>query len=254
MVKQLKEDNKSRSGRSGIENDDLPGAIVLGGHAQGLGIIRSLGRKHIKVYLVDDTAACIGRFSKYCSRFYRVPGMKQEGALLEFLKTLSRRAGIKGWVVFPTHDATVEILSRNRDDLGEYYRISIPEWSTTEIAYNKRLTYDLARRTGVPVAPTYFPRHMDDIRQLGRTIKYPTIIKPAIMHKFYSSFKTKVFKANNPRELVTLYEKTCTAIKPSEVMIQDIIPGTAQDLYSCGCFFKMDTMIASCIGDRKSVV
>lgn len=70
------------------------------------------------------------------------------------------------------------------------------------------------------------------------------------MHTFYSRFKTKVFKANNPRELVLLYEKTCTAINPSEVMIQDIIPGAAQDLYSCGCFFKQGVLRASCIGQR----
>lgn len=232
------------------ENEDSPGAIVLGGHAQGLGIIRSLGRRDIKVYLVDETAACIGRFSKYCSRFFRVPEMKQEGKLLAFLKTLSKREGIKGWVVFPTHDATVEILSKNRDLLGDLYRISIPDWSTTKVAYNKELTYHLAKQTGVPVAQTYFPRNVDDLHQLKREIKYPTIIKPAIMHTFYSTFKTKVFKANNPRELVSLYEKTCTAISPSEVMIQDIIPGAARDLYSCGCFFKQGVMIASCIGQR----
>jgi predicted ATP-grasp superfamily ATP-dependent carboligase len=242
--------NDMRSYGSPQENDDFPGAIVLGGHAQGLGIIRSLGRRQIKVYLVDDTAACIGRFSKYCRRFFHVPKMKQERALLAFLKTLSKREGINGWVVFPTHDATVEILSRNRDVLGDLLRISIPDWSATKIAYNKELTYHLAKRTGVPVAHTYFPRNGEDLRRVGGAINYPTIIKPAIMHTFYARFKTKVFKANNLQELILLYEKTCTAIDPSEVMIQDIIPGAAQDLYSCGCFFKQGVMMASCIGQH----
>ena len=50
-------------------NRDGVGAIVLGGHAQGLGIIRSLGRKNIKVFLIDETAANIARFSKYCTLF-----------------------------------------------------------------------------------------------------------------------------------------------------------------------------------------
>ena len=250
MVNHLKLNNNVRSNKSDKGNDDPPGAIVLGGHAQGLGIIRSLGRRDIKVYLVDETAACIGRFSKYCSHFFRVPEMKQERALLGFLKTLSKREGIKGWVVFPTHDATVEILSKNRDLLDGFYRISIPDWSTTKVAYNKELTYHLAKQTGIPVAQTYFPRNLDDLHQLKYEIKYPTIIKPAIMHTFYSRFKTKVFKANNPQELVLLYEKTCTAINPSEVMIQDIIPGAARDLYSCGCFFKQGVLRASCIGQR----
>ena len=48
-------------------NSGSIGAIVLGGHAEGLGIMRSLGRKNIKVFLIDETAANIARFSKYCN-------------------------------------------------------------------------------------------------------------------------------------------------------------------------------------------
>ena len=226
------------------------GAIVLGGHAQGLGIIRSLGRRGIAVYLIDDTAASIGKFSKYCRRFLHFPKMKQEQPLLDFLIQLSTREGIQGWVVFPTHDATVEILSKNINRLSDYYRISIPEWTTTELAYNKIRTYHLAKKTDIPVPETFFPGNLDEVLQIGRDIEYPVIIKPAVMHRFYAKLKTKAYKAANLKQLVRLYQKTCSVIDPSEVMIQEIIPGSPQELYSCCCFFKQGVMKASCIGQR----
>ena len=48
-----------------------------------------------------------------------------------------------------------------------------------------------------------------------------------------------------------MYEKTCTVIDPSEVMVQEIIPGSARDLYSCCCFYKQGVLEASCIGQRS---
>jgi predicted ATP-grasp superfamily ATP-dependent carboligase len=226
------------------------GAVVLGGHAQGLGIIRSLGRKGVTVYLIDETAANISRFSKYCRRFFLVPKMKQEQPLLNFLIALSKNEGIEGWVVFPTHDATVEILSKNRAALSDCYRISVPPWSAAKLAHNKILTYRMARKTGIPVPHTYFPENIDELRRIGRDIEYPVIIKPAVMHTFYAKLKTKAFKVSNLEELERMYQKACTVIDPSEIMVQEIIPGSARDLYSCGCFYKQGVLIASCIGQR----
>jgi predicted ATP-grasp superfamily ATP-dependent carboligase len=222
----------------------------LGGHVQGLGIIRSLGRRGIKVFLVDETPANIGRYSKYCDRFFLLPEMKKEKTLVTFLLELSDREGMQGWVLFPTHDATVEVLSRNREILSGSYRVSVPDWSVTEFAYNKILTYHLAKKTGVPVPHTYFPCDLDDVRRIGSEIQFPIIIKPAVMHKFYAKFKKKVYLAHNLNELVQMYQKTCSAIDPAEVMIQEIIPGGADTLYSCGCFFAQGTLKGSCIGKR----
>ena len=114
-MNQLK--NKNENKTFAKLNSGSIGAIVLGGHAQGLGIMRSLGRKNIKVFLIDETAANIARFSKYCTRFFCFPKMKQEKHLLKFLIELLDLEKIQGWIVFPTHDATVEILSKNKNRL-----------------------------------------------------------------------------------------------------------------------------------------
>jgi predicted ATP-grasp superfamily ATP-dependent carboligase len=230
--------------------DGQPGAIVLGGHAQGLGLVRSLGRHGVPVYLVDDTLANIARFSKYCTRFFFLSEMKQEPALLDFLTTLSKEEGLQEWVVFPSHDATVEILSKNKDQLCEFLRISTPRWATTEYAHNKILTYRLANKLGIPIPKTYFPKNVEELREVGSQVDFPVIIKPAVMYKFYERLKTKALKAKNIEELEQLYVERCFPIDPTELMVQEIIPGSPNNLYSCGCFYKHKAMKASLVGQR----
>ena len=52
--------------------EDVHGAIVLGGHVQGLGIVRILGRDNIPVIVIDNTKANLAKHSKYCHKFYRI--------------------------------------------------------------------------------------------------------------------------------------------------------------------------------------
>ncbi len=49
------------------------GAVVIGGHVQGLGLLRALGIMGIPTYLLDETNQNIARYSKYCNNFIKLP-------------------------------------------------------------------------------------------------------------------------------------------------------------------------------------
>ena len=51
------------------------GAVVIGGDYQGLGIVRSLGRRGVPVCVVDDEHS-ISRFSKYSKWFENAPDLR----------------------------------------------------------------------------------------------------------------------------------------------------------------------------------
>src|SRR5689334_15440154 len=53
------------------------GALVVGGDHPGLGIARSLGRRGISVYILDDKY-CISRFSRYATRVIKVDDLLDE--------------------------------------------------------------------------------------------------------------------------------------------------------------------------------
>ena len=94
-------------------------AVIIGGNFQGLGVLTSLARQDVPIYLLD-AEMCIGKFSRYVGRFSKCPDVKQEALFLEFLTDLARRENLEGWVVYPNDDRTVCLLAKNKELLEKY--------------------------------------------------------------------------------------------------------------------------------------
>jgi len=231
----------------------VKGAVVIGGHVQGLGIVRMLGCKKIPVVLMDVTGYNVARFSKYCSNFIKMPAdvFESEQKFCDYLKEKSRQYNLQDWLLFPTDDQTVAYLSQNKKELSSYYTIWTPAWDVVEHCYNKKLTYSLAKKIGLPIPESHFPDDLSDVRAISDQLRYPVIIKPAVMHTFYARTGSKALLAHNCEELEERYHKTTKVIPPSEIIIQEVIPGSPENLYSCGSFFKDGSIVASVTGQRS---
>src|SRR5580704_9437340 len=77
-----------------------PGAVVIGGDYQGLGIVRSLGRHGVPVCVLDDERS-IARFSRHTTINVRVPDLRDEDAAVKALLELGEALDLKGWVLYP---------------------------------------------------------------------------------------------------------------------------------------------------------
>src|SRR4249919_1297069 len=124
-------------------NSTRPGALVVGGDYQGLGIVRSLGRRGIPVYVVDDEPS-VARYSRYTIQTMRVPDLRDDARILSSILDIGRTYGLDGWILYPTRDEIVGTFSRHRAELAKVFRVPTPEWSTVRMAWDKRLTYRLA--------------------------------------------------------------------------------------------------------------
>jgi len=216
-----------------------------------LGIIRSLGRRGIPVYLLHDKHLCISRFSRYTKQFIKTPKPSDESKFINFMIELAKKRGVEGWILMPTNDAAVYTLSRYKEILERYYRVPTPCWDVVKYAYNKKLTYQLAEKIGIPIPETFYPENVEELHEILPDIRFPVIIKPAIVDRFYKKTKTKVFKANTKEELVQAYIKASHIIDSSEILVQEVIPGSPDNLYSFCSFFKNGEVIGMCIGRRR---
>ncbi len=223
-------------------------AIVIGGHFQGLGVIRALAHEGVKVILIEYEP-CLARYSKYVDRFFRCPSITEEKKFLKFLLDLASKNGIKGSVIYPTDDETVFFLSKNRSKLEKLYKLSTPEWDVIKFAYNKKYTYQLAERLNIPIPITFYPGSVEDLEKV--TIPFPLIIKPTVMRDFFRKTGKKVFLANNYDELVSLYQKACKIVEPHELLVQERIPDVANHLYSYCPLYKYDRALARIIAKRS---
>lgn len=224
---------------------EVLGVIVLGGHVQGLGIIRIYGENGIPCILFDDTPYNIARFSKYCESFFNY---KSE-FLKEFLIDFQKNIKYKDWLLVPTNDLQVRIISENIELLSGFYKISTDKWPIVEKCYNKRLTYRIAKRLNIPIPNTWMPNSEEEL--LGLNIPTPCIIKPAVVHSFYKKAKQKVFHCKNAEELLNNYRKAIKIIPFDEVIVQEIILGANENQYSIGIVYNRNESLVSLMVRRK---
>lgn len=222
------------------------GVIVIGGHVQGLGVIKIFGKNQIPCFVLDVTSINIAKHSKYCTKFIKI---NPEIDFIQFLIELNKKYDLDDWLLIPTDDNYVSILSRNKAILEEYYRVSVDEWDVIEKCYNKRLTYQIVHDLGVDMPKTYFPDSVEDLKNID--VDYPCIIKPAVMHKLYSQIKKKVLVCNDKNNLVSNYQKVLSYIPADEVIVQEIIPGDSNNQYSACFFFDRNKPFVSLLARRK---
>jgi D-aspartate ligase len=225
-----------------------PGALVIGGDYQGLGIARSLGRHGVPVYILDDERS-IARFSRYVTRTVKTQSLRRERETVDILLDLARRFDLNGWVLYPTRDETVAALSRHRESLlAARFSVPTPPWNVVEWVWNKRNTYTLAEQLHIPIPRTWYPQSIDDVRRIEGP--FPLALKPAIKENFIYATKVKAWRANSLAELEALYERAVSHVNPSEVIIQDLIPGDGREQFAYCAFFKQKQALGSVVVRR----
>ncbi len=223
------------------------GAIVFGGHVQGYGIIKIFGESKIPTILIDRSNKNIAKHSKYCWLFIEC----EDDDVISLLSSLNKYSELKGWLLFPTDDYYVRILSQNREELSNFFNVTVDDWGVIKHFFNKRFSYPLASENNIPIPETHYPNSIEDIEIISEKIEYPCIIKPAIMLDFYKYFGQKVFVCKNKMELLKNYTKALKILQPEELLIQEIIPGNCENQYSVGMFFDRDKSYNLISGRRK---
>ena len=218
-----------------------PGAVVIGGDYQGLGIVRSLGRRGVPVCVIDDENS-IARFSRFTTIAHRVPSLRDPQKTVEVLLEIGRANGLNGWVLYPTRDELVAVLSRFRDQLSEIFCVPTPGWETVKWIWDKRNTYSLAEKLGIPAPRTWYPRNAKDLDQIDG--HFPVALKPAIKENFVYATKDKAWRADNSAQLRELFDRALKHIPAEEIMIQDLIPGDGSCQYAYCSLFKQGESIA----------
>lgn len=224
------------------------GAVVVGGDHPGLGIARSLGRRGIPVYILDDQY-CVSSFSKYVTKVVRVESILDERKTVDAVLEVGRRHNLRNWILYPTRDENVAAFSRYRTELAKFFRVTTGEWESVEWAWDKKKTYDLAERLDIPCPKTFNPKSREDVEALFPRL--PLAIKPAVKENFFYATGAKAWRADTSDQLMSYYEKASKQIKPEEILIQEIIPGDGNEQYSY-CAFVCNGVPSSILTARRA--
>jgi predicted ATP-grasp superfamily ATP-dependent carboligase len=223
-----------------------PGVIVLGGHIQALGIVRTFGSLQIPSVVMDSKKINLAKFSKYCIKSYVVG----YDAILELLLSLASAGKYQGWLVFPTDDFHVRMLSENKDELSRHYKVMADSWKVVELFYKKYLSYPLAESCGVPIPQTIYPK-AENGEELASVLKYPCIIKPSVMREFYMVFRKKVLYCADAEQFMVNFSMATEHFSPSELMVQEVIPGSSENQYSVGLLVWEGKIVNHLVARRR---
>jgi D-aspartate ligase len=216
-------------------NAEKPGALVVGGDHPGLGVARSLGRRGIRVCIIDD-ARCISSYSKYVERVVRVKDLRDERKTVDSVLEVGRGLNLRNWVLLPTRDETGAAFSKNCRELEKFFRVPVPEWNTIKWAWDKKSTYELSGKLDIPCPKTFNVASAKELPSLYNRL--PLAVKPAIKEHFFYETRAKAWRANTIDELHALFAKAQRQISTEEILLQEIIPGNGTSQYSFCAFFK----------------
>jgi predicted ATP-grasp superfamily ATP-dependent carboligase len=201
----------------------------------GLAAIRSLGRHGLRVLALDHRPYALGFRSRYAEPRLAPDPLDDEEGFIEALGSIAEETDAV-LPVFPTHDEHVNAIARHADVLAERYRFPFPSWEVLERIQSKRHQLETAEAAGLPVPRTILPTSLDEALAAGDDLGYPLVVKPSANVGFRRSHRRQLFRCETPAELERAYE----AAAPYEPMVQELIPGGDEELYTLGSYVSPD--------------
>jgi len=211
----------------------MPPAVILqGSYANGLGIIRDLGRYGVPSVVLDPNPNALGFLSRYAAGLTCPDPATDQAAFLEALEDIGRRLPQRG-VIFPTHDEYVWAVSRNRERLLPLFHIPFPGWQTMAPVADKEQQMRAAWRAGVATPTTVFVRGAEDLQTGAAQVAFPAIFKPVEGTLFKRRFGRQVLRLESPADLPDAWQRVEGC---GTMMLQEVIPGGDDELYTVGSY------------------
>jgi predicted ATP-grasp superfamily ATP-dependent carboligase len=149
--------------------------------------------------------------------------------------------------ILPTHDPPVNAIAPYRDALGDRFLYPFPDQDTLALIQSKREQLGRAATVEVDIPETAHPRSLEEALTEAARIGYPLLVKPSNPDGFRRRFRRQAFRCELPGEL----ERAYADAEPFEPMVQELIPGGDDELYTVGSYIATDGEVIGLFSGRK---
>jgi len=214
---------------------------VLRAVAHGpLGIVRSLGRLGVPVYVVDSAPRAPAFYSRYCRRGFvhdvdRPDGEETVRALLDVARTIGRRS-----ILLPTTDDTTLLVGAHAERLREAFTLVDLPVELARSLCSKKDMHHLARQCGLPTAETVFPQSRDDVLSFVEDAVFPVMLKGIDGVALQRRAGARMFIVPSRAELLARYDALEDPSAPN-LMLQEYIPGGDDTVWMFNGYFNADS-------------
>jgi predicted ATP-grasp superfamily ATP-dependent carboligase len=216
-----------------------PVAVVMNVYYTGLGIVRSLGERGVRVIGLTSQHRIYGNFTRYAKVRFAPDSRSEPAALLDFLIELGKELGSRS-VLYPTRDDDVIFLNRFRDQLEPHFSLVIASASALEASLNKWNTFLCARDANVPTPGAWMIHDESDLERASREAAFPCVLKPLSAHHWRRGENWELVGARkaigvaSAAELHAEYREIARAEK--RALVQEMVPGGDECLLIVACY------------------
>lgn len=204
----------------------MPGAIIVGGFVNALGLVRSLAAQGMDVVVVNTRPFDLAHHSRHVSAHDAVARLPEDPeGLVELLERRARDWA--GRAVFPASDEAMAALATHSERLGSHYRLIVPPFDVVGVLLDKQRMLDAAKDVGVDVPVCHGEA---TAATAARDIRFPVVVKPLAAPQFAQHFGTKLFVAASRAELSEQVARMAAAGIPGHVL--DLVPGADSEIFA----------------------
>jgi len=212
-----------------------PGAVIIGGYINGLGLVRALAARGVRAAVVTTKAYDIAQGSRYVASHERALDLEERPErLVEILE--QRVSDWSGWALFPSTDGALAALAAHHERLSRHYHLVAPTWEVARHFLDKPSMLDLAAAVGLDLPYDYGPAMEATVARAD--LRFPVVVKPNVGYRFVSHFGCKLFVARDRAELRDAIARLAAAQLQGHVF--DLVPGPDSQIYAYCTYLDAD--------------
>lgn len=221
--------------------------VVVNSSLNALGVVRSLTRGRMPIFMVATTRWCPAAWTRSC-RLVLFPSLNGRD-LIDGLKTLSGRIGQRP-VLILTGDAEVETVSAFREEIEPLFRMSLPSKEMVRTLADKTLFQKFAEQEGFPVPRAIVVSNASEL-QLLKTLALPLVIKPNDKTLVLSGQVERAVRAGTLDEACAVAARMLK--RGASLVIQEWIDGADTDIYFTLFVCDSNSKAAAMFSGRKLI-
>ena len=229
-----------------LKSNPYPIPVVLDANwVNGLGVIQSLSMIGLRSIAINYDKTGVGLYSKYSFGFVGPNPWENPGGIISLLKEIGIQLKQKG-VLFITDDKYLELVSEAKDKLSSCYEFSFPDFQVLKNLLDKQKQYIAADRAGLSHPRSMIVKTTDDLNNWDASA-FPIVIKGVSGKDFFHHFGSQA------KEIETLDQAKAVidSGKNIDFLIQEIIPGGEENLYTFGCYMSQNGEAKGIFTGRK---
>ncbi len=204
-------------------------AIIFGDHISAYGVIRGLSHYSIPMYIISQNGNGISMKSRFVKKSI-ILDPNDELFIDKLNNWFNKEICEKSVLIVAGNDEYLEALSKYRSELNINMKTTFPSWDVVKNVRQKRRTYNIANKLGIPVLPVYYITSLNELEELlnrrGNSLSFPLFMKSEESKTLYERYGVKGIICNNVDELLDYYKKYDGFC--GNLLLQDLIPGETE--------------------------